>query len=168
MPTSWPRNIVPYTEEKLRALSTVESVALYDAALDRPLVESELTDAQRAIADALLDAGLLKRQGAELVPTNRHRRDPEGDVPGVVEHKLAVNGYMRSILDETDAALTERGHKAQAAAGFIRLPETPENVARAIAIIAEAEDQLRALQEEEKFEPGGREMRVIVYLGSTK
>lgn len=165
MPPAWPRNIVPYTEEKLRALSTVQSVALYDAALDAPLVEADLAPEKRAIAEALLTAGLLVRRGSELIPTNRHRRDPEGDVPGVVEHKLAIVGYMREIMRETEAALAARGHRAVAASGVVSISERPESIARAIAIMAEAEDQLRALAEEFR-EEGAPTMRVVVYAGS--
>lgn len=165
MPPAWPRNIVPYTEETLRALSTVESVALYDSALDQPLVEADLAPSTRIIADALLTAGLLARRGGELVPTNRHRRDPEGDVPGVVEHKRAIVGYMRDIMRETEAALVARGHRAVAASGVVTIAERPESVARAVAIMAEAEDQLRALAEEFR-EEGAPTMRVVVYVGS--
>lgn len=167
MAPAWPRNIVPYTEQALRALSTVESVALYEAALDRPLREDDLTAQQAKLVAELVDAELLERRDGLLVPTVRHRREPDEDAPFNKEHKLAVVGYAQQIMTETTKALETRGARAQAALGVVTLPERPEIVARAVGIMAEAEDQLRALAEEEASDTRGPKMRVYVFLGST-
>lgn len=164
MTDAWPRNIVPYDETRLRALSTVESLALYSASLDKPLDESTLTKEHAAIAHELLDAGVLRREGGRLWPTSRHRRDAEADVPGRLEHKRAVVTFTRSILDETRGAL-ERDDKTLAGLGYVTFPDRPKVLAEAMGILAEAEDQLRALAEETSADPRG-EVRVVLFVGS--
>ena len=166
MSPAWPRNIIPYTEDKLRALSTVASIELYEAALDGPLAESEIGPDQLELADQMVKAGLLRRERGLLVPTHRHRRDPDGDVPGVVEHKRAVVGYAQALLADTLHALDARGHEAIAGLGVVTLPDKPDVVARATTIIAEAEDQLRALAEEHPRHEGDRALRLMVFIGA--
>lgn len=165
MTNDWPRNIVPHDERSLRALSSVASYALYEAALDKPLLEADLTKDEEAIVHDLVAAGLLRRAEGRLFPTHRHRRDAAPGIPGRMEHKLAKVGYAQAIVGGTLIGLERRGPDALAAVGVVTLPETPEMVARAVAIMAEAEDQLRALAEEA---PDVKtRFRVVVFAGST-
>ncbi|HUR67745.1 MAG TPA: hypothetical protein VM370_00740, partial [Candidatus Thermoplasmatota archaeon] len=131
MPASWPRNIVPHTEETLRALSTPAAIELYESSLDQPLVESDLAPAQRPLAEDLVKAGLFAREGGHLVRTSRHRRDPDGDVPGKVEHKRAILAYAAGLLDESEAALHTRGASATVMIGAASFADRPDVLARA-------------------------------------
>lgn len=163
MTDAWPRNIVPYDEKKLRALCTPAHVALHEAA---PLHEVDLTPAERVLAQQLLEAGLLRRDGTRYVVTQRHRRDAEQGTGGRLEHKQAVVASARELLDQTGASLDARGADATAAIGIIALPETPDAIARAFGILAEAEDQLRALREEMPRARNAPQFQILLFIGS--
>ena len=165
MPVLWPRNIVPYDERKVKALGSVDRVALYMAAIDAPLDEAALSTSERADAEVLLEAGLLARKGGTLVPTNRHSRDPLYGVPGQLEHKMAKLQYAKHVINSAGDAIAQQGVDAQAGIGVVTLPDTPDALSIATGILAEAEDQLRALAE--TAEPDhGRKVRVMIFVGS--
>lgn len=163
VPETWPRNIVPYDDRKLRALSTPGHVALFEAT---PLCEIDLTATQRALADEMVDAGLLRRQGTRYVAIQRHRRDAPPGTPGREAHKRAVLACARDVVEDTGATLDAQGADATCAIGMIPIPDTPEAMARAFGILAEAEDQLRALREELPRARGAAEFRVLLFVGS--
>lgn len=165
MPVLWPRNIIPYDERKLRALGTVERVALYIATLDGALAEGDLSKEEQAITHDLVAAGLLQRADGVLVPVNRHSRDPETDVAGHLEHKRAKLGFAAAVVADAQRELDDRGPRAHAAIGIVTFPDTLEVVAQANAILAEAEDQLRALAEDAAPDHGKR-ARVMLFVGS--
>lgn len=166
MTDDWPRNIVPYDEEKLLALSSVEHIELCERAKDVPLVAAELSMEERALSEDLVKAGLLRWDGGLLVAVNRHLRDAELDVRGRLEHKQAIVKFSEKILRENERALLAQGPSATAAMGAVTLPERPDVVARAFAILAEAEDQLRALREDAGPTNGASEFRVLLHVGS--
>jgi len=166
MPVLWPRNIIPHDERTLRALGSVESLRFLVAAMDSPIVDALLEGRDRAIADDLVDAGLLAREDGTLVPTTRHRRDPPVDAPGHLDHKRAKVALARGMLDDAGRALDERGPHAHAAFGLVSLPDSPDAIAQANAILAEAEDQLRAIAEDAP-PGGGPTARVLIFVGST-
>lgn len=165
MPVLWPRNIIPYDEAKVKALGRVESVALYNEAIDSALVEADLPPAAQAIARELVDAGLLTREKGKLVPIHRHSRDPETHIAASLDHKRAKLGYAEQLLADMRRAIDERGIRAHCALGMVTLPDTPEAIAQANAILAEAEDQLRALAEENPLDGTGT-ARVVIFVGS--
>lgn len=165
MPGAWPRNIIPYDEPKLRALATVEGVALHLAAIDGAVREADLTPAELALARDIIDAGLLAVEDGYLVPTVRHHRDPDGDIAGRFEHKQAKVAYAEKVIAEAKQELASGGAAAHVAIGIVTFPDTPEAVAEANAIIAEAEDQLRALAETAAPDHG-KKVRVMLFVGS--
>lgn len=150
----------------MRALSSSPAIGLYLSTLDRPVSRAQLDPTQRALADELLSVGLLEEKGNRLLATATHHRDPDVSTPAVLARRAAVIGYAGGVIADARKALETRGEAAHAAAGFVRLPDDPAVVARAIAIIAEAEDQLRALAEDARKD-GDRDLQCIIFLGST-
>lgn len=164
----WPRNIVPYDEKKLRALSSVGNLALYEGTADHPLREEGLDHDARARVEELVQAGLLVLRDGAYHRVHRHMRDPGGKVPGRLEYKRAIVQLASSLLEGTARALDARGPDETSAMAVVRLPADPETLAHVFAIVAEAEDQLRALAEDAPpRDPDAPELRVTLFIGSS-
>lgn len=165
MPPAWPRNIVAYDEEVLRTLSSLPNLALYHAALDAPLDRARLAPEEQRAAEALLRVGLLREAGGALVPGPRHLRDADLDAPGRGEYRRALVALAGGAIEKTDAALDAQGAQATAAFAVITLPNDPAILSRAATILAEAEDQMRAVAEEAGRE-GPRRLQALFFIGS--
>lgn len=170
----WPRNIVPVDDNIVRLLASDRSLALYLAALDRPVPPSDLVritgrpreDAERT-ATEMIGAGLLRIVDGHYVAGKTHLREEDLDAAGRGPFHLAVLNIVQSAVDETRHAVRMRRDKVRAGIGLVTLPDRPEALARAAAILAEAEDQLRGLQEELPPNETERRVRVVMFVGST-
>lgn len=170
----WPRNVTPIDESTVKLLGTGRALALYLATLDGGVGLDDLVritgrprpDAERTASD-LVRAGLVKFEGGKFIPVRRHLREEDLDAIGHAPLRRAIVDLARSAVDDADQVLRKRRGDARAGGGFVTLPDTPEVLARMTGILAEAEDQLRALQDEHPPESAPRRVRVLIFVGST-
>lgn len=170
----WPRNIIPIDDDLVKLLGSDRALALYLAALDQPVPPADLVrvtgrpreDAER-IAGELLQAGLLRVEGGRYVAGRAHLREEDLDAPGRGAFRLAVLSIAQGAIDETRHAVRTRREKVRTGVGVVTLPDDPETLAKMTAILAEAEDQLRVLQDDHPPTGASRRVRVVFFIGST-
>lgn len=157
----------------LSLLSEPSALALYLAAADRPLPQRALARAAgvraeeaAGKAEALVRAGLLRKEDDAYVATSRHLRERDLAAADGVPLRRAMVRAARAMLDDSERAM-HADETAKSGIGVAIVPDREDVLARAAAIVAEAEDQLRALAEED---PGwtGPHVRVMVFLGSLR
>ena len=169
----WPRNIRPLDDGALALLGDPVALGIYLAVGESPVSREELgrvtgvplAQAQRA-AEALAHAGLVRYDRGSYVPSARHLREADLDDAAGVPLRMAMLRVAQAAVDQAQRALDGRGAAAKVGIGMASFPDRPDILARAAAIIGEAEDQLRALAEEEPAWRGPR-VRAMIFLGST-
>lgn len=174
MAEPWPRNIVPINDEIVRVLGRDRALTIFFAALDGGLRREDLVrvtgrpraDAERT-AEELLRAGLLRLEEGVYHAAKRHLRETALDSTANASYRRAMIEHAREAIDDTSYVLRARVGDARVGGGVVTLPDDPETLARMTAILAEAEDQLRALQEERPPASAPRQIRVLMFVGST-
>ena len=174
MADPWPRDVTPIDDEVVKLLGNDRALVLYLAALDggvriedlvrvtgRPRQQAEHTASQ------LVRAGLLRFEGGVFRPVTRHLREADIDDPSHGPLRRAFVDLAKAAVDETDQVLRKRRGDARAGGGFVTIPDTTEALAKMTGILAQAEDQLRALQDEHPPGSAPRQVRVLIFVGST-
>lgn len=168
----WPRNIVPIDDARLRALATPMALTLFLSALDAPIPRAALgriASAPQAEAEAtargLVEAGVLRLQGETFVAGPRHIREEDLDAPGKVAFHGAMLTVAQGIVTEASRTLAIMQDDARIGLGSVTIPGDADSLARAATILAETEDQLRALAEDAP-DPDADRIRVLFLLAT--
>jgi hypothetical protein len=168
MSDDYPMNMRPLDADAIRVLSNAGSLALYLAACDRPIPQADLAratgrpyDAALRRAEALMSVGLLRLENGVYVAEVRHVREEDLDEPGKTAFRMGILASAIGAVEDAKRAFRLRPQSAKAGIAMITLPDRPDVTARAVAILAEAEDQLRALAEETP--PNGQRTRVVFF-----
>jgi len=171
----WPRNIVPIDDEKIRLLSSEGALVLYLTALDDPVAPSDLARVTRLapaaaqrVADELLASGLLTLSEGRYGAGVRHVREDDFSAPGRVAFRLALASVAQNAIDDSRAAVRDRPTDTKVGISMVTLADDPDVLSRAISIVVQAEDELRALQEEHPARPGEPRLRVVMFTGSAQ
>lgn len=171
--SAWPRNVRPLDDSSMSLLSDPANVGLWLLAHDEPVPDDALAGVMRVPAPEaerrakeMEAAGLLRRTPRGYLVASQHNREPDLDSPQGLALRAAILNRVRGIVDDAQRALDVRGPQARAGIGVVTLPDTPEVLARATAILAEAEDQLRALADDPGAPIGGPRVRAMMFLGS--